>query len=159
MGQEFAQRDEWREAGSLDWHLLDASAHAGVRSLIGDLNRLYRDRPALHGRDCEGEGFQWLIADDAANSVFAWLRKSGDAPPIAVVTNFTPVPRDGYRLPLPRAGQWREIMNTDAAQYGGTGRGNMGGINAGSQASHGEPASALVSIPPLATLFFEWTGA
>jgi 1,4-alpha-glucan branching enzyme len=159
MGQEFAQRQEWSEAHGLDWELTGAPAHAGVKTLIADLNRLYRDKTALHARDCEGEGFQWLIADDAANSVFAWLRKAGDAPPVAVISNFTPVPRDSYRLPLPRAGHWREILNTDAKHFGGSGRGNLGGVTATATPSHGEPASATISLPPLATLFFEWTGS
>jgi 1,4-alpha-glucan branching enzyme len=159
MGQEFAQRDEWRESTGLDWHLLDAPSHKGVQSLIRDLNKLYKEKPALHGRDNEGEGFQWLIADDAANSVFAWCRRAGNAPPIAVISNFTPVPRDGYRVPLPMAGHWKEIMNSDAASYGGSGRGNMGGVQASATPSHGEPASAVVSIPPLGTIFLEWAGA
>ena len=102
-----------------------------MRNLIRDLNRLYRSTPALHARDCEGHGFEWLVVDDAENSVFAWLRMSGgNEPPVAIVSNFTPVPRDGYVLPLPRAGRWREVINTDAADYGGSGRGNMGGVTA-----------------------------
>ena len=157
MGQEFAQRREWSEGRSLDWHLLGEPSHAGVRALVADLNRLYREIPALHTRDCEPEGFEWLIADDAENSVFAWLRKAGDGnPPVAVVTNFTPQPRDRYILPLPRAGRWRERLNTDATAYGGSGRGNLGAITAGANASHGQPASAEISLPPLATVFFEY---
>jgi 1,4-alpha-glucan branching enzyme len=158
MGQEFAQRREWSESRSLDWNLLDAPAHAGMKKLIADLNRLYRETPALHARDCEGDGFEWLIVDDAANSVYAWLRKPGDGqPPVAVVTNFTPVPRDNYRLPLPKAGRWRELLNTDAADYGGSGRGNLGAIAAQGEPSHGQPASAAISLPPMATLMFEYT--
>ena len=159
MGQEFAQRREWSEARALDWQLLDAPAHAGVRLLLADLNRLYREKAALHARDCEAEGFEWLIVDDAENSVFAWLRKAGDdRPPVAVVANLTPVPRDGYVLPLPHAGAWRELLNTDATIYGGSGRGNLGAITAGTQPSHGQSASARVSLPPMATLFFEYAG-
>ncbi len=159
MGQEFAQRDEWKADASLDWHLLDAPAHAGVHNLIGDLNRLYRDTPALHARDCEPEGFEWLIADDAANSVFAWLRKDGSGgPPIAVVCNFTPVPRDRYRVPLPMAGRWRERLNSDAGHYGGSGRGNLGEVHATQVSSHGKPASAEMSLPPMATVFLEYLG-
>ena len=95
--------------------MLDSPPHRGVASLIRDLNRAYRETPALHARDCEGHGFEWLIVDDAANSVFAWLRMSGgNEPPVAVITNFTPVLREHYVLPLPRAGRWREIINTDA---------------------------------------------
>jgi 1,4-alpha-glucan branching enzyme len=160
MGQEFAQRGEWKADASLDWHLLDAPAHAGVQNLIGDLNRLYRDTPALHARDCEPEGFQWLIADDAANSVYAWLRKDGaGGHPIAVICNFTPVPRDRYRVPLPLKGRWRERLNSDAGHYGGTGRGNLGEVHATPVSSHGQPASAEISLPPMATLFLEYVGS
>jgi 1,4-alpha-glucan branching enzyme len=158
MGQELAPWSEWSEAHSLDWSLLDHRPHRGVQTLIRDLNRLYREYPALHARDCEPEGFEWLIADDAANSVYAWLRKAGDEPPIVSVTNFTPVPRDRYAIPLPRAGHWREILNTDAAVYGGSGRGNLGGVGAQARSSHGKPASAEVSLPPLATVYFVYQG-
>lgn len=155
MGQEFGQWSEWSEAGQIDWACLSYHLHSGLRMLIGDLNRLYREIPALHARDCEGEGFEWLIADDWQNSVFAWLRKSGGpAPTVAVVTNFTPQPREHYRLPLPRAGRWREILNTDAPIYGGSGKGNLGAIAAMAQPSHNQPASASVTVPPLATLVF-----
>lgn len=151
MGQEFAQRNEWSEARELDWHLLDAPAHDGVRNLVRDLNRVYRETPALHQRDCEGEGFEWLIADDHENSVFAWLRKSPRAQPVAVVSNFTPVKREGYSLPLPHAGRWREIVNSDAIDYGGSGAGNAGMIEAVAKANGG---AAIVTLPPLATLMF-----
>jgi 1,4-alpha-glucan branching enzyme len=155
MGEEFASWDEWSEAKSLAWQLLDHAPHAGVSRLIRDLNRLYRDMPALHARDCEPDGFQWLIADDKANSVFAWLRLSGgDDPPVAVVTNFTPVSRDGYVLPLPRAGRWRELVNTDAHDYGGSGKGNLGAVQAEAKGSHGKPASASIVLPPFTTLIF-----
>ncbi len=155
MGQEFAPWDEWSEARSLDWHLLDQPAHKGVQSLVRDLNRYYRNISALHARDCESEGFEWLVADDDQNSVFAWARHSGEGTPsVAVVTNFTPVPRENYVLPLPAAGQWREILNTDASLYGGSGVGNMGAITALDEPSHGKPASARVTLPPLATVFF-----
>ncbi len=155
MGQEFAPWDEWSEARSLDWHLLDHAPHKGVQSLVRDLNRLYRSIPALHTRDCEAEGFEWLVADDAQNSVFAWARHSGEGTPsVAVVSNLTPVPRENYVLPLPAAGQWREILNTDAAVYGGSGMGNMGAILGHAEPSHGKPARAKVTLPPLATLFF-----
>ena len=157
MGQEFAQREEWNHQQSLDWHLLDAPAHGGVKTLIADLNRMYTSIPALHARDCEGEGFNWLIGDDAANSVFSWLRKDGSGgPPVAVVTNFTPVPRNNYKLPLPLSGRWREVLNTDAKIYGGSGRGNGGAVTAVAPGSHGQPACAIISLPPMATLFLEY---
>jgi 1,4-alpha-glucan branching enzyme len=158
MGQEMAPWSEWSESHSLDWSLLDHPPHRGMQTLIRDLNRLYREYPALHARDCEPEGFEWLIADDAANSVYAWLRKAGDEPPVVSVTNFTPVPRDRYAIPLPRAGHWREILNTDATVYGGSGRGNLGGVGAQARSSHGKPASAEVSLPPLATVYFVYQG-
>ena len=155
MGQEMAPWTEWSEARGLDWHLLDHAPHKGVQSLVRDLNRHYRDIPALHARDCEPEGFEWLIADDHENSVYAWARHSGEGGPmVAVVSNFTPVPRENYVLPLPKDGRWREIINTDASNYGGSGLGNLGGVTADAGPSHGKPASARVTLPPLATLFF-----
>ena len=153
MGQEFAQRAEWSEERALDWWLLDHAPHRGVRQLVRDLNAAYRSRPALHARDCEGEGFSWLVVDDAARSVFAWLRKAPGAPPVAVVSNFTPVPREDYRLPLPHAGRWREIVNTDAADYGGSGKGNGGAVEARQE---GGGAVATLLLPPLATLMLEF---
>ncbi len=153
MGQEFAQRAEWSEARALDWGLLDHAPHLGVQRLVRDLNGAYRTRPALHARDCEGEGFSWLVVDDVVNSVFAWLRKAPGAPPVAVVSNFTPVPREDYRMPLPHAGRWREIVNTDAAEYGGSGRGNGGAVEA---TQEGNGAVATLLLPPLATLLLEF---
>jgi 1,4-alpha-glucan branching enzyme len=155
MGQEFAQRDEWNFDRSLDWHLLGADAHRGVQTLVRDLNRIYRETPALHQRDCEPEGFRWIIGDDAAQSVFAWVR-NGDsgAKPIVVIVNMTPVPRHGYRVGLPAAGRWIEILNTDATAYGGSGLGNGGEVYALNEQAHGEPASAVFTLPPLATLYF-----
>lgn len=153
MGQEFAQRREWSEARSLDWNLLDHAPHRGVRQAVRDLNRLYRSRPALHARDCEPDGFSWLIVDDRANSVFAWLRSAPGANPVAVVANFTPVPREDYRVKLPRAGRWREIINTDAADYGGSGMGNGGFVEA---RADGGGLAATMLLPPLATIMLEF---
>ncbi|CAG0989464.1 MAG: 1,4-alpha-glucan branching protein GlgB [Rhizobiaceae bacterium] len=153
MGQEFAQRAEWSEARALDWWLLDHAPHRGVQRLVKDLNAVYRSRPALHARDCEGEGFSWLIVDDSTNSVFAWLRKAPGAAPVAIVSNLTPVPREDYRVPLPHAGRWREIVNTDAADYGGSGKGNGGVVEARQE---GEAAVATLLLPPLATLLLEF---
>ncbi|MBB5984860.1 1,4-alpha-glucan branching protein GlgB [Sphingobium lignivorans] len=145
MGQEFAQRREWSEGRSLDWDLLDAPAHEGVRTLVRDLNHLYRDLPALHERDCEADGFEWLIADDRDNSVFAWLRKAPGAPPVAIIANLTPQVRDNYEVPLPLDGVWREMLNSDATIYGGKGIGNMGKVTA----EHGR---AVMTLPPLGTI-------
>ena len=152
MGQEFAQRSEWSEARPLDWDLLDFAPHGGVRQVVCDLNYLYRSRPALHARDCEPEGFSWLVVDDAENSVFAWLRTAPGGNPIAVITNFTPVPRRDYHLPLPRAGKWREIINTDAAIYGGSGMGNQGVVEAWVEYRGGK---ASLTLPPLSTIMLE----
>jgi len=149
MGQEFAQRREWAEDRSLDWELCDAPAHAGVQRLVRDLNRVYREHPALHARDCEGDGFQWLQADDTDNSVFAWLRTAPGAPPMAVISNMTPAFHGDYRLPLPHDGTWREVLNSDAAIYGGSGKGNFGAVTA-------EGGSARLILPPLATVILEF---
>ncbi len=151
MGQEFAQSREWSEERSLDWHLMDQSAHAGVAALVRDLNHAYRGHAALHARDCEGEGFGWLIVDDAANSVFAWTRKAPGAAPVVVIANLTPALLTNYRLPLPQGGRWRELINSDAAVYGGSGRGNLGAIHA---ADDGGGNAARITLPPLATLMF-----
>jgi 1,4-alpha-glucan branching enzyme len=155
MGQELAPWDEWSEARSLDWHLLEHAPHRGVQALVRDLNHVYRGTPALHARDCEPDGFEWLIADDKENSVFAWARHSGEGHPIVVViSNFTPVPRTGYAMPMPVAGRWREIVNTDAQPYGGSGMGNMGAVTAEPEPLNGKPAQAMVTLPPLSTLYF-----
>jgi 1,4-alpha-glucan branching enzyme len=157
MGQEFAPWEEWSEARSLDWHLLESGAHKGVQSLVKDLNHLYRAAPALHGRDCEGEGFQWLIADDHTNSVLAWARWAGDAAPVVCIANLTPVPRVNYGVPMPRPGKWIERVNTDALPYGGTGMGNGGEIIAHEKQGAGHPAEAVLTLPPMATLILEFT--
>ena len=160
MGSEFGQTAEWNFDQSLDWHLLQYDIHRGVQDLIRDLNGVYKATPALHARDCEPEGFRWVVADDHANSVLAWLRfgEAGDAP-VLVVSNFTPVPRDNYRVGLPFPGLWQEIVNTDAGRYGGSNIGNLGGVTARAEPSHGLPASAEVVLPPLATVYFAFAGA
>jgi 1,4-alpha-glucan branching enzyme len=157
MGQEFGQRDEWNFDKSLDWHLLQWGPHRGLQSLVRDLNRLHREKPALYARDSEAGGFQWIAVDDSAASVFAWLRWGPpESRPVAVISNFTPVPRPAYRIGLPYAGRWREILNTDAGDYGGAGIGNAGAVMATSHPSHGFPASAEVMVPPLATIYLEF---
>ena len=156
MGQEFAPWTEWNAAQSLDWHLLEHPPHKGMQSAVRDLNAVYAKSPALHARDCEGEGFEWMVADDAENSVFAFVRHAGDGQnPVAVISNFTPIVREGYVLPLPKGGKWREIFNSDASSYWGSGQGNMGSIEANGGPAKGRPASAKVRVPPLATVFFE----
>jgi 1,4-alpha-glucan branching enzyme len=156
MGQEFAQREEWSEARGLDWWLLDAGMHEGVRRLVGDLNAVYRELPALHARDAEPEGFEWLIGNDHANSVFAWTRKAPGNAPVVCIANLTPVPRDGYRVPMPVAGTWSERVNTDAGWYGGSNTGNQGKVVAHATDPGGwMPAYAELYLPPLATLYLK----
>jgi 1,4-alpha-glucan branching enzyme len=159
MGQEFAQGREWDFDAGLDWGLLDVGWHRGVQALVRDCNRAYREQRALHERDCEAEGFRWIVVDDPENSVFAWVRYGGEgARPLAVVANFTPVPRTRYRIGLPLGGRWREVLNTDASAYGGSDWGNAGGIDAHPGESHGFPCSASVVLPPLATVWLVHEG-
>ena len=155
MGQEFGQLKEWAFGTELDWHLLGEPLHAGIKNAVARLNQLHRNVPALHARDCEPEGFRWIVSDDADQSILAWLRFGGpgDAP-VAIVSNFTPVPRHNYRIGLPAAGQWREVFNSDAREYGGAGVGNLGSVEARPQPSHNLPASAEITIPALSTLYF-----
>jgi 1,4-alpha-glucan branching enzyme len=122
-----------------------------------DLNRLYRETPALYARDCESEGFRWIVVNDEAQSVLAFLRMGEtDDPPVAVVCNFTPEVRNGYRIGLPLVGAWREALNTDAQNYGGSNVGNLGRVVAEPRPFHGLPASAALTLPPLATLFLTY---
>ncbi|MEE8272716.1 MAG: 1,4-alpha-glucan branching protein GlgB [Alphaproteobacteria bacterium] len=153
MGGEFAQRREWNHDTSLDWHLLDRPEHRGIQSLIRDLNRLYRETPALHQLDCDGAGFEWVESQDFENGVLSFLRLGLDGTaPVLMVGNFTPVPRHGYRLGVPRGGRWDELLNTDAVDYGGGGVGNGGGVEAKAVESHGRPYSVELTVPPLATV-------
>jgi 1,4-alpha-glucan branching enzyme len=159
MGQEFAPWEEWSEARSLDWHLLEHAAHRGVQKLIRDLNSLYCASLQLHARDCEGDGFEWLIADDSTNSVFSWMRKSGgEEAAMVTVCNFTPVIREGYEIPLPLAGRWSEAINTDASDYGGSGAGNMGVVVASQGSARGREATLKLTLPPLSTLVLKYDG-
>lgn len=153
MGQEFAQWSEWSEARALDWNLRQYPLHEGMRRLVRDLNITYRAKPALYARDCEPEGFRWLIVDDHDNSVFAWLRMAPGEKPIAVITNFTPAYKENYWLPLPSGGRWREILNTDAEIYGGSGKGNGGRVEA--VVNIDGASGAVITLPPLATIMLE----
>ncbi|AJE47782.1 1,4-alpha-glucan branching protein GlgB [Celeribacter indicus] len=154
MGQEFGQWQEWNHDAEADWACLVYHMHRGVQDLVRDLNRLYADTPALHAKDCEPEGFQWIEAGDADASVFAWIRRGGpEDPEVVVACNFTPVDRS-YRLGFPQAGRWREAINTDADCYGGSGRGNLGGIVATAGDWQGQPAQAQIALPPLSTIIF-----
>ncbi|MBM1195038.1 1,4-alpha-glucan branching protein GlgB [Pseudomonas weihenstephanensis] len=155
MGCEFGQWREWNHDQQLDWYLLQYPEHKGVQKLVGDLNRLYRDVPALHDQDDVAQGFEWLIGDDATNSVYAWLRWSKAGKPLLVVANFTPVPREAYRIGVPFGGTWGEVLNSDAALYAGSNYGNGGGVHTHADASHGQPFSVALNLPPLGVLILE----
>jgi len=156
MGQEFGQVREWNFDAALDWDLVDDPRHAGIRDLVADANRLYREVPALHARDNEPEGFGWAIVDDAARCRFAWVRTGGDrTAPVLVVANLTPEPHTGVAVPVPRGCYWREILNSDAETYGGSGWGNMGGVRT-TEPDGGRGAIAHVTCPPLATVWLMW---
>ena len=152
MGCEFGQWREWNHDQQLDWYLLQYPEHRGVQKLVSDLNQLYREEPALHEQDDVPQGFQWLIGDDATNSVFAWLRWSKAGKPVLVVANFTPVPREAYRVGVPEAGTWHEIINSDAGVYSGSNYGNGGGVSTDPQPSHGQEVSLALNLPPLGVL-------
>jgi len=155
MGGEFGQEAEWSEARSLDWWLLDHPDHRGVQTLIRDLNRVYRTLPALWERDVDPDGFRWIDANDATNNVLSFLRFGSDGSPLACISNFADVPHPGYRIGLPAAGRWDEVLNTDADAYAGSGVGNMGGADAVAEPWHGQPASTVVTLPPLGTLWLK----
>jgi len=153
MGGEFAQGREWNHDISLDWHLLDHGWHRGVQTLVRDLNRLYRETPALHVKDCEVAGFQWIEPNDADESIYAYARFGhADDPPVVIISNFTPVHRMHWRVGLPAAGRWIEVLNTDAPAYGGEGRGNNGVMESEPVSWQGRPQSVALSLPPLATV-------
>jgi 1,4-alpha-glucan branching enzyme len=152
MGSEIAQEAEWSHDAQLDWHLLDQPAHQGIQRLVRDLNRVYRAEPALHRLDSDHNGFRWVIGDDRANSVFAFMRYGGNAGPILAVCNMTPVPRHNYRVGVPRQGRWREVINSDSGLYGGSNAGNSGGIDTRDVGAHGEPQSLELLLPPLASV-------
>jgi 1,4-alpha-glucan branching enzyme len=151
MGSEFGQYAEWNANSSLDWHLLDYPIHQGVQRLIRDLNAVYRHFPALHQLDSDPRGFEWIAHDDRDNSVFSFIRKAENGEPIVVLSNFTPVPRECYRVGVPQEGRYREIINTDHHVYGGSGLGN-GLLSTQQIPSHGRPCSLEVTVPPLATI-------
>lgn len=158
MGSEFAQGVEWNHDSSLDWHLLDHDWHLGTQRLIRDLNKLYATTPALHELDCKPEGFDWVQGGSADESVLSWLRLGRDGtPPMLVVSNFTPIERQDWRIGVPEAGHWAERLNTDSTFYGGGGAGNLGGADSEAIAASGRAHSINVTLPPLSTLFFQLT--
>ncbi|HEY0495612.1 MAG TPA: 1,4-alpha-glucan branching protein GlgB [Kutzneria sp.] len=153
MGGEFGQIDEWSEKRSLDWPLLDEPLHNGIKRLVGDLNAAYKESPALFTLDTSPEGFSWIDANDSAGNVLSFLREGDDGSMLACVANFSGSPHQDYRIGLPSTGAWREVVNTDASVYGGSGWGNQGEITAGAKPWHGRPASALVQLPPAGVIW------
>lgn len=159
MGGEFGQRREWTHEGELEWWVSDLPEHAGVKRLIGDLNRVYRREAALHQVDFSPAGFEWADVGNSEMSVISFLRKStGSGAPLLVVCNFTPVPRDNFLIGVPARGLWREIINTDARDYGGAGWGNLGAVESVPVGSHGRVESISLTLPPLSTLVLRWEG-
>jgi 1,4-alpha-glucan branching enzyme len=154
MGGEFGQRREWAHEGSLEWWVTGRPEHAGVQRWIVDLNRVYREEPALYEVDFDSSGFEWIDANDAERSVLAFMRKAKDGSPLVVACNFTPVPRLNYPLGVPKGGFWRELLNSDATTYSGSGMGNWGGVEAAPVSAHGRPFSLTVTLPPLGVVFF-----
>jgi 1,4-alpha-glucan branching enzyme len=156
MGGEFAQPAEWAHEESLAWHVLEQPAHAGVQRWVADCNRLLRAEPALHEVDFESAGFQWVDCQDAQNGLLAFLRRGRDrSAPVLVICNLTPVPRLRHRIGVPAGGWWQELANSDAAIYGGSGLGNLGGVQASNEGAHGQPHSIECMLPPLAVVFFK----
>jgi 1,4-alpha-glucan branching enzyme len=152
MGSELATRDEWNEDGELDWGLLQYESHQGIQRLLTDLNRLYREDPALHKLDFSQRGFEWIDCHDASQSVLSYLRQDDEGHCTVVIINFTPVPREGYRIGLPEAGWWAEVLNTDADCYWGSNLGNSGGVQAEQTPWMNRPCSASLTLPPLGAI-------
>jgi 1,4-alpha-glucan branching enzyme len=157
MGCEFAQRDEWNHDQSLDWHLLEHDSHKGVQLLIKDLNHAYKNIPALYELDCDSSGFEWLDSQNSEQSILVYLRKGqkGTAPALVVV-NLTPTSYENYCVGVPLSGYYRECLNTDSSRYGGSNVGNGGGVHTQNEAYAGQANQVSLSIPPLATMIFEW---
>lgn len=152
MGSEFAHNDEWRESQSLDWHLTQYGEHSGVQKLVAEINDEYKKHPALWQKDVFAEGFQWLVGDDGAGNTLAFVRWSENGDPLIAITNFSPVPHESYRLPLPESGEWVELINTDDMKYGGSGVVNQK-IAALHEEHRGFPYSTIMRVPPLATVW------
>ena len=158
MGAEFGQRREWTHEGELEWWVTERPEHAGVRRWVRDLNHVYRTEASLHEIDFSAKGFEWIDAGMADISVTAFVRKSTRGAPLLVLTNFTPVPRRNFLVGVPQRGIWREILNSDARDYGGSGWGNLGGVESSPVRSHGRLDSLNLSLPPLATIMLRWDG-
>ncbi|MDX6230045.1 MAG: 1,4-alpha-glucan branching enzyme, partial [Frankiales bacterium] len=158
QGDEFGQESEWSEARSIDWWLLDTPDHRGVFNLVRDLNAVYKDTPALWTQDHDPAGFHWIDANDASNNAFSFLRFGSDGSVIACIANFAGNSHPDYRLGLPQAGFWREVVNTDAADYSGSGVGNLGGVHTIDEPWHGQPYSTTLILPPLGTIWLKYEG-
>ncbi|MGA9048630.1 MAG: 1,4-alpha-glucan branching protein GlgB [Dehalococcoidia bacterium] len=159
MGDEIGQWNEWNHETSLDWHLLQYRPHSGLQKLVQDLARLYRNEPALYEMDFESKGFEWIDCNDSLHSVVSYLRRgrsTGDI--ILIVCNFTPAPHIGYRIGVPHGGYWQEVLNSDAHDYGGSGYGNLGGLEAEAVPFHGRPNSLNLTLPPLGAVLFKSSG-
>ncbi len=157
MGGEFGQRREWTHEGELEWWVTSLPEHAGMQRWVSDLNRVYRSEPALYRIDFSPEGFEWLDVDNADASVIAFLRKGGaDVAPVLVACNFTPVPRTNFLIGVPKRGVWREILNSDARDYGGAGWGNLGAVESVPVSTHGRVESVNLTLPPLSTIMLRW---
>ncbi len=159
MGCELGMEAEWNHDAPLPWHLLDEPEHAAIQRLVRALNSLYASELALHARDTQSDGFRWLIADDAENSVYAFVRMAPGAPPVVAAFNLTADPRHDYRIGLPEGGFWQEILNSDAETFGGANFGNGGGVQAGAMGLHGQPFSASLTLPPLGAVLLRYQGA
>jgi 1,4-alpha-glucan branching enzyme len=156
MGAEIGQRAEWSHEASLDWHLLEHESHLGLQKWVRDLNHLYRAEPALHELDCDPAGFEWVDCNDTEQSLLAFLRRGKSTEDLVLVAcNFTPIPRQNYRIGVPRPGYWKEILNSDSKEYWGAGHGNLGGVESAPFGAHGHPHSLTVTLPPLGVVFFK----
>lgn len=154
MGGEFGQWKEWDHDSCLDWELLNQETHSGLQKWVGDLNKMYRDFPSLHCRDLDENGFEWIDCGNAEESVVAFLRKGEqEMEPMLVVLNFTPTPRIDYQIGVPKSGQWKEVLNSDANDYGGSGIGNMGSVKTTPHPFHNNPFSLKLNLPPLSAIF------
>ena len=156
MGCEFGQWREWNEERSLDWHLLEEADHKGLQDLVRELNRLYRQEPALWEDDVDPAGFQWIDENNGAENIVSFMRLAAKARrQVVCICNLSPVVRLGYRIGLPRPGHYRQILNTDATRFGGSGVGAIESVTAEAQPWQGKPYSAMFDLPPLATMWFE----
>jgi 1,4-alpha-glucan branching enzyme len=159
MGGEFGQWKEWNHDTSLDWHVLNHPLHEGLRRWVRDLNTLYRGQASLYEVDFEASGFEWVDCNDWERSVLSFVRKAKTPRDMMLfVCNFTPVPRHNYRVGAPFEGRWKEVLNSDAPLYGGSGQGNTGGLTTGPLPAHGRPYSLNMTLPPLGVVVFEYEG-